>query len=108
MNGFTSLTLTKLDVLTGLPEVKLCVGYRINGQVVSVPPSAADLDAVEPVYEAFPGWTEDIQGVQSLDDLPDSARRYVETIEQLVGVTVAVLGTGPGRHEVVERAPLWK
>ncbi|MGB0588165.1 MAG: adenylosuccinate synthase [Myxococcota bacterium] len=107
LNGFTALTLTKLDVLTGLPEVKLCVGYRIDGEVVAVPPSATNLEAIEPVYEVFPGWSEDIKGVQSLEDLPESARRYVETVESLVGVPVAVLGTGPGRREVVERSALW-
>jgi adenylosuccinate synthase len=107
LNGFTSLALTKLDVLTGLDEIKLCVGYRIDGQVVSVPPAASHLDAVEPVYEVFPGWSEDICGVQSLGDLPDSARRYVETIEQMVGVTVSLVGTGPGRREIITRAPLW-
>jgi len=107
LNGFTSLALTKLDVLTGLDTIQLCVSYRIGGQDVAVPPSASDLDRVEPVYERFPGWTEDIAGAQSLDDLPDSARRYVETIERLVGVPVGLLGTGPGRHEVIERTPLW-
>ena len=107
LNGFTSLTLTKLDVLTGLPEVKLCVGYRVHGEVLAVPPAVADLTLVEPVYEVFPGWSEDIRGAQSLSDLPDSARRYVETIERLVGVQVSLLGTGPGRHEVIERGALW-
>lgn len=107
LNGFTSLALTKLDVLTGLDEVKLCVGYRCDGEVLEVPPSAMNFASVEPVYEVFPGWSEDIKGVESLDKLPDSARRYVETIEERMGVPVAVLGTGPGRREVVERGPLW-
>jgi adenylosuccinate synthase len=104
MNGLTSLCLTKLDVLDGLPEIKLCVGYRIDGRVTREPPLLADRYVeCEPVYESWPGWSGATQGVTEYAALPDEARRYLERIEALAQVPVDVISTGPARDAVIVR-----
>lgn len=103
INGFSSLNLTKLDVLSGLPEIKLGVAYnRRDGQKLTSFP--ADLDTLEETqvkYEVLPGWHSDISSVRSYSELPQAARRYVERIEELVGVPVHYIGVGPGRDALI-------
>lgn len=104
INGFSSLNLTKLDVLSGLPEIKLGVSYnhQIDGQKLQSFPG--DLDTLEQVqvnYEVLPGWDSDISSVRSYSELPQAARRYVERIEELVGVPVHYIGVGPGRDALI-------
>uniref|UniRef100_A0A453H5A0 Adenylosuccinate synthetase, chloroplastic n=1 Tax=Aegilops tauschii subsp. strangulata TaxID=200361 RepID=A0A453H5A0_AEGTS len=103
INGFSSLNLTKLDVLTGLKEIKLGTSYCTeDGKAIDSFP--ADLDLLEQTkvkYEALPGWEEDISSVRDYDDLPETARLYVERIEELVGIPVHYIGVGPGRDALI-------
>ncbi len=100
LNGPTELAITKLDVLSGLSEIKICTGYRYNGSTVDYPPQEQDaLARVEPVYEILPGWSEDITKARGYDDLPDNARAYLNRIEQLLGVPVGLVSVGPERGQ---------
>ncbi len=102
-NGLTGLIITKLDVLSGLDPLRICIGYRLDGRdfVDSVPPTRL-LERVEPVYETMPGWSESLSGLDRLDRLPDAARRYLSRIEELVGTTIVMLSLGPRREELIE------
>jgi len=106
VNGITSLAVLKLDVLTGLPEVKICTGYRTQDgrDVAHFPASLALLESCEPVYETLPGWGESLEDARTLDDLPATARDYVLRIEQLLGVPADLVGVGPSRESTIERA----
>lgn len=100
--GADEITIMLLDVLSGLPELKLCNSYRMKGQAVDHFPSAAfDLEQCEPVYETLPGWSEDVSKCRKLSDLPAAARRYVDRISELVGLPVAVVSVGPDREQTI-------
>jgi adenylosuccinate synthase len=102
LNGLTSLALTKIDVLSGLPTLRICTGYEYQGRRYDeVPPSAHVLERLTPIYEELPGWSERLTDLRSLDALPTNARRYVERIEQLVGVSVKMISVGAGREETI-------
>jgi adenylosuccinate synthase len=102
INGITGMCLTKLDVLDGLDEVKMAVGYLLRGQSIDILPlDPDDIAACEPVYESFPGWTQSTFGVTELNGLPEAARRYVRRIEEVVGVPVAMISTGPDREHTI-------
>ncbi|KAL6867750.1 hypothetical protein ACP4OV_015774 [Aristida adscensionis] len=103
INGFSSLNLTKLDVLSGLPEIKLGVSYnQTDGQrLLSFPGDLDILEQVQVNYEVLPGWQSDISSVRSYNELPQAARLYVERIEELVGVPVHYIGVGPGRDALI-------
>lgn len=102
VNGLTGIALTKLDIMTGLEEIKICTGYRYNGEVLDeFPVSSEILLECEPVYETMPGWQEDITGVTKYKELPDNARKYVERIKELTGVPIQIIGTGPARKEAI-------
>ncbi len=104
VNGITGLALLKLDILTGLPEVKVCVGYRANGkEIAEFPASITTLGRCEPIYRSFRGWSEAIERARSLDDLPQAARDYVRWIEDALGVPVDLLGVGPERDATIEQ-----
>lgn len=108
VNGLTHLCLTKLDVLSGLEELPVAVGYKLtdgSGRILdaSVPADLEALSKAEVVYETLPGWKEDISGVREWQALPENARRYVERVEELCGVPVAWIGVGPGRDAMVCR-----
>lgn len=107
INGVTGLCLTKLDVLDGLSEVKMAVGYRLNGQQVDILPLDPDeIAACEPVYESFPGWSETTFGATAWDALPANARNYLRRIEEVIGVPIAMVSTGPDReHTIVLQHP---
>ena len=102
LNGVTGFCVTKLDVLDGFEEIKICTAYRLNGELLDAPPldarSWADL---EPVYESFPGWTESSRGVTSLDQLPANAQSYLQAMEELCGAPVHIVSTGPDRAESI-------
>lgn len=107
VNGMTQLALTKLDVLTGLDYVKICVAYEIDGRIVDTfPASLRDLSRARPVYELHPGWREDLSQAASPEELPDAARAYIARIEELTGATVVRVSVGPGRHQTLATAPL--
>ena len=100
LNGLTEIALTKLDVLSGMEELKICVAYEGES---GVPAGGQAIDQVVPVYESMPGWSEDLRGVTNWTDLPLSAQAYVLRLEELVGVPVRTVSTGPGREETFER-----
>ncbi len=102
LSGLKSLAITKLDVLDGLSEVKLCVAYRLNGKLLDeMPLDPDDLTQVEPVYETMPGWPARAAGATGLADLPDAARKYLDRITELVGVPHAIVSWGPARSETI-------
>ncbi len=102
LSGAMAVALTKLDVLTGLDPLRICTAYRLDGEEIRSVPAAADaLERCQPVYEEMEGWTEDISGLSSMEDLPAAVRRYTERLEELVGAEVALVSTGPGREETI-------
>ena len=104
INGFTHLNLTKLDVLTGLKEIKLGVKYILHGKELDhMPGSIRDFSACRVVYETFPGWDEDISRCKNFHELPANAQAYVLRIEELLGVKVRWVGTGGDRMDMIER-----
>ena len=101
-SSVSGLCITKLDVLDGLDTLRLCVGYRVDGQVVAEPPLFAEAFATaEPVYEDLPGWKESTVGAIHMDALPPNARRYLERLEALAGVPIDVVSTGPDREQTI-------
>lgn len=104
LNGMTEAALTKLDMLDPLPEIRVCVGYRLGDRELTAPPAQLDqYMAVEPVYEILPGWQTDTSHAASFADLPPAAQRYVERIETLIGVPITMIGIGPARRQLVWR-----
>ncbi|SHF40127.1 adenylosuccinate synthase [Vibrio gazogenes] len=103
INSITGFCMTKLDVLDGLKEIKICTGYQMkDGSIAEVSPMAADAyDHVTPIYETMPGWPESTFGVKKLEDLPQAALNYVQRIEELTGVPVDIISTGPDRNETI-------
>ncbi|HZN20714.1 MAG TPA: adenylosuccinate synthase [Micromonosporaceae bacterium] len=107
VNGITDLVVTKLDVLSGLEKVPICVGYEIGGERVDdMPMTQTAFHHARPVYEELDGWWEDISKVRTEAELPANARAYIDRIEQLCGARVSMVGVGPGRDENVVRHPL--
>ncbi|MFM2097779.1 MAG: hypothetical protein RIT06_407 [Chloroflexota bacterium] len=105
LNGVSSIMLNKLDVLSGIPEILLCVAYEIDGvRVEHWPGSAAALSRAKPIYERFPGWDEPIHMVRTLADLPENARRYVTALEEVAGAPIVLVSVGPERTQTIERA----
>ena len=101
-SSVSGLCVTKLDVLDGLDTIRICVGYRVHGETLPGPPLFADAYAeVEPVYEEMPGWTECTVGLRERGALPLNARRYLERIEELIGVPLDLISTGPDRDDTI-------
>ncbi len=104
INGVTGLCITKLDVLDGLSELKICTGYRLNGKTIDLLPMGADeVAACEPILETLPGWSESTFGVQSMEQLPEAARAYLARIEALCEIGIDIVSTGPERDETILR-----
>lgn len=102
LNSLTGLALTKLDVLGGLDEIKICTSYRYRGETIEhFPVSLNVLAECEPVFETIAGWKEDISGIRHVDDLPESTRSYLKTIETLAETPVDLISVGPGRNETI-------
>ncbi len=103
VNGLTDFFLTKLDVLSGLERIPVCVGYRVDGKVVDeMPASQTDFHHAQPVYEELPGWNDDISGAQAFEDLPKNAQSYVRTLEEMSGAPISAIGVGPGREQTLQ------
>jgi adenylosuccinate synthase len=100
-NGFTSLAITKLDVLDGLAEIKLCTGYRLDGQIIHRVPDTPDYERCEPVYESWPGWQTATRDARSWRDLPWEAQAYLRRIETLSGVPIRYISVGPEREQLI-------
>ncbi|HWL02794.1 MAG TPA: adenylosuccinate synthase [Microbacteriaceae bacterium] len=107
INGITDLVLTKLDVLSGLERIPVCVAYDVDGQrVEEVPVNQTDFHHAKPIYEEFPGWSEDISGAREFSDLPPNARSYVEALEAMSGTRISAVGVGADRDAIVVRHDL--
>jgi len=107
VNGLSGLCITKLDVLDGIEELKLCVGYELDGEQIDILPMGADeISRCNPVYETIPGWSDSTVGVTDYDKLPVNARLYLQRIEQVTGVPVDIISTSPDRdHTIMMRHP---
>ena len=107
INGITDFVMTKLDVLTGLETIPVCVAYDVDGvRVDEVPVSQSDFHHAVPIYEEFPGWSEDITGARTFDDLPKNAQDYVLAIEAMSGSRISAIGVGPDREAIIVRHDL--
>ncbi|KQQ93391.1 adenylosuccinate synthetase [Leifsonia sp. Leaf325] len=107
INGVTDFVLTKLDVLTGIPSIPVCVAYDVDGvRHDEIPVSQSDFHHATPIYEEFPGWTEDITTARTFEDLPKNAQHYVLALEAMSGSRISVIGVGPGRDEIIVRHDL--
>ena len=102
LNGFTSIVVTKLDVLDGMPEIRICTGYRLpSGQIVTRMPDPATLGSVEPEYESWPGWLCDTNQARRWEDLPGEAQQYLGRVEELAGAPIGWVSVGPEREAMV-------
>ena len=102
INGITDFVMTKLDVLTGLSEIPVCVAYEVDGvRFDEMPVNQSDFHHATPIYENFPGWTEDISGARRFEDLPVNAQNYVRAIESMSGARISAIGVGPARDEII-------
>jgi adenylosuccinate synthase len=102
INGFSSVALTKLDVLDTLDEIKVCVGYELDGEECEgFPAVAADLKKAKPIYDTLPGWKSSTVGITKLSDLPDDAQAYVDFISEQIGVEIGLVSTGPERNQTI-------
>jgi adenylosuccinate synthase len=104
INGFDSLVVTKLDVLDEFDQIPVCVAYRIGGrEVTEMPPTVAEVEKIEPVYECMPGWSSSTFGIDSYDDLPPRAKDYLAFLERCAGVEAGCISTGPERNQTIVR-----
>lgn len=104
VNGITDFFLTKLDVLSGLEKVPVCVGYEVDGfKTYDMPMTQTDVHHATPIYEERPGWFEDISACRTFEELPANARAYVEYLEELSGARISAIGVGPGREQTILR-----
>ena len=102
VNSVSSIMLNKLDILTGLPELKVCVAYRVDGRLVDEwPLNVAQLERAEPVYETLPGWSEDLGRCRAIEELPANARRYIAAIEERAGAPIDIVSLGPERNQTI-------
>jgi adenylosuccinate synthase len=107
INGLTDIFLTKLDVLTGIKEIPVCVAYDVDGvRMEEIPVSQSDFHHAKPIYEIYPGWDEDITGAKSFDELPKNAQDYVLALEKLSGTRISAIGVGPDRNATIVRHDL--
>lgn len=103
-SGLTSIVVNKIDTLSDLGNIKICVGYKKDGKLIEeFPPSLEELALCEPVYEELPGWEGDISGCKTFDELPENAKNYIKRIEELIGCRVSMVGVGPGRTQNLVR-----
>ena len=104
INGVTDFVVTKLDVLTGLDWVPVCVGYDVAGvRHDEMPMTQSDFHHAKPIYEQLPGWSQDISTCRSFEELPVNARAYITRVEELIGARISAIGVGPGRDAIIER-----
>lgn len=108
VSGITDLSINSIDVLTGLDTVKICTAYELDGEKITEYPANLDqLRRCKPIFEELPGWTEDITGCRSLDELPENARNYLERISELCGVHISIFSVGPDRKQTNLLEQLW-
>ena len=102
VGGIDGIALTKLDVLDGIPEIKICIGYRLNGKELHYLPAGMSAQAgVKPIYETLEGWEQSTQGARSWGELPATAIKYIRRVEELIEAPVALLSTSPEREDTI-------
>ncbi len=102
LNGIHKLAVTKLDVLSGMETIKICTAYRMpHGDVTAFPGDVELLDDVEPLFELFPGWKEDLSGLRDFDDLPEKAQQFLEAVSRMAGIKIALVSVGPDREQIL-------
>jgi adenylosuccinate synthase len=102
LNGLTGLAITKLDVLSTLNPIRLCVAYEVDGKrLEAMPATLPELERCQPVFEDLPGWTDDIRGVRRFEDLPHACQQYLRRVEELAGVPIQLISVGPDRGETI-------
>ena len=102
LSGIDYMAVTRLDILDGFDEIKICTGYKYKGELLKgVPASLNVLAEVEPVYETFPGWKTDISGIRSYEELPDRARKYLERMAEVTGIALGIISVGPSREQTI-------
>ena len=102
VSGITDIVITKIDILSGLKEIKVCTGYKYNGKLISYSSCGyQELFNLTPVYKTLPGWTENIDGVKNFKGLPKNCQEYVRFIEKFLGVKITIVSTGPQREEYI-------
>ena len=107
VNGFTDYFVTKLDVLTGIEQIPVCVAYDVDGvRHDEMPVNQTDFHHAKPIYEELPGWPQDITTCRTFEELPKNAQDYVLRLEELIGARVSAIGVGPGRDEIISRHSL--
>ncbi|MDR3600214.1 MAG: adenylosuccinate synthase [Desulfosporosinus sp.] len=108
VSGISDFAITKLDVLTGFDKLKICIGYRVNEEIISeFPQSQKIFKQCQPVYEEIPGWQEDLTNVRRFEDLPQAAQNYILRIEELTGVPATLVAIGPGREQTIVRGEMF-
>ena len=105
VNSVSDLMVNKLDILSGLQELRIATSYEVDGTEARWPLPIVDLERARPVYEVFRGWDEDISGARSLDDLPANAIAFIDAIERAAGAPVAIVSVGPERSQTIHRQP---
>ena len=105
VNGLSKLAINKLDTLSGIGDLKVCVAYEKpdGSRITDFPPVLEELADCKPVYETMQGFNEDISGCRTFAELPDSCKTYIEKLEQLCGCKIAMIGNGPDRTQIIER-----
>jgi adenylosuccinate synthase len=107
VNGLDALALTKLDVLDGLERIDICTAYRCGSRTLTdFPSDVSQLTSCEPIYESMPGWSTPTKGVRRFEQLPEAARRYIAKIEEVTGVSAAIVSTGSEREDTIVRDDL--
>ena len=102
INSLSGLCVTKLDVLDGLDEIRICVGYKTSdGTMTMAPPGAEALEEVTPIYEDIPGWSESTVGIRNVDELPENAKKYLKRIAEVVDTPIDMISTGPDRADTI-------
>ncbi|WP_312753408.1 adenylosuccinate synthase [Rummeliibacillus suwonensis] len=109
VSGITDLALNSIDVLTGLETVKICTAYDYNGEIITeYPANLRIIEGCKPIYEELPGWTEDITGCKTLEELPENARNYVKRVSELTGIRIATFSVGPDREQTNVLVDVWE
>lgn len=104
VNGFTSISLMLLDILSGIPRIKICTAYNLDGKIITtIPASLKEFEKCVPIYEEFDGWNENISQVKSFDELPLNAQKYIEAIERITNVKVSIFSVGPDKTQTIVR-----
>ncbi|MFJ8264047.1 adenylosuccinate synthase [Rummeliibacillus sp. NPDC094406] len=109
VSGITDLALNSIDVLTGLDTVKICTAYDYNGEIITeYPANLHIIEGCKPIYEELPGWTEDVTGCKTLEELPENARNYVKRVSELTGIRIATFSVGPDREQTNVLIDVWE